>query len=128
MKKMSSRSASGAKERRAASVPGGWFRGRFRRAIAPRPKLIIVGYNLLDQSSHWFNELVSFKSEGLGLGLAVQIIVPRATEAPLAAALSADPVLESLPPLEVNAENFVTQLVAFGDAAEIPQLLWARLD
>jgi glycosyltransferase involved in cell wall biosynthesis len=125
---MSSRSASGAKERRAASVPGGWFRGRFRRAIAPRPKLIIVGYNLLDQSSHWFNELVSFKSEGLGLGLAVQIIVPRATEAPLAAALSADPVLESLPPLEVNAENFVTQLVAFGDAAEIPQLLWARLD
>jgi hypothetical protein len=43
-------------------------------SIASRPKLIIAGFQPLDQSSHWFNELVSFKTEDSGLGLAVRII------------------------------------------------------
>ena len=53
----------------------------FRRAFANQSKLIIVGFATLDHSSHWFNELASFKREGgIGLGLAVRIAVPRSTE------------------------------------------------
>ena len=97
-------------------------------STASAPKLIIAGFEPLDQSSHWFNELASFKTEGSGLGLAVRIIVRRSTEALLGASLSADAVLEPLPALEVTADNFIGQMVTFGDAAAILQPLWDRLD
>jgi len=71
---------------------GGRLRNGFRRAFANQPMLIIVGFATLDHSSHWFNELASFKREGSGLGLTVRIVVPRSTEESLAAALSADRV------------------------------------
>ncbi len=96
--------------------------------VAPQPKLIIAGFEPLDQSSHWFNELVSFKTACSGLGMAVRIIVLRSTEALLAASLSADAVLEPLPAMEVDAGNFVGRMVTFGDAEAILQPLWARLD
>jgi glycosyltransferase involved in cell wall biosynthesis len=97
-------------------------------STAPARKLVIAGFEPLDQSSHWFNELASFKTEGSGLGLAVRILVLRSTAALLGASLSADAVLEPLPALEVNADNFIGQMIAFGDAAAILQPLWARLD
>jgi glycosyltransferase involved in cell wall biosynthesis len=95
--------------------------------IARRRKLIIAGFEPLDQSSHWFNELASFKTDSGGLGLAVRIIVLRSTEPVLGASLSADAVLEPLPAMEVKADNFVGQVVTFGDAAAM-QPLWAQLD
>ena len=97
----------------------------FRRAFANQSKLIIVGFATLDHSSHWFNELASFKREGSGLGLAVRIAVPRSTEESLAAALSADRVLEPLPGMDVNVDNFVSQAITFTDAG-ILQSLRAR--
>lgn len=97
-------------------------------SIASRPKLIVAGFVPLDQSSHWFSELASFKTEGCELGLAVRIIVLRSTEVHLAATLSADPVLEPLPAMAVDVDNFVTQVITFADAAEILEPLWARLD
>src|SRR4051794_4743573 len=97
-------------------------------SIGSGPKLIIAGFERLDKSSHWLNELVSFKDEARGLGLAVRIIVLRSTEPHIAASLSADAVLEPLPAMEVNADNFVGQVVAFGDAAAIAPSLWAQLD
>jgi glycosyltransferase involved in cell wall biosynthesis len=60
--------------------------------------------------------------------LAVRILVLRSTEALLGASLSADAVLESLPALEVNADNFIGQMVTFGDAEAVLQPLWARLE
>ncbi len=103
------------------------LRNGFRRAFANQSKLIIVGFATLDHSSHWFNELASFNREGSGLGLVVRIAVPRSTEESLAAALSADRVLEPLPGMDVNADNFVSQAITFTDAG-ILQSLRARLD
>lgn len=97
-------------------------------SIGSRPKLIIAGFERLDKSSHWLNELVSFSDEGAGLGLDVRIIVLRSTDSHIAASLSADAVLEPLPTLEVNADNFVGQIVTFGDAAVISRSLWSQLD
>ncbi len=97
-------------------------------SLGSGPKLIIAGFERLDKSSHWLNELVSFKDEARGLGLAVRIIVLRSTEPHITASLSADAVLEPLPAMEVNADNFVGQVVAFGDAAAIARSLWAQLD
>ena len=110
------------------TIIGDWFRNSFGRAIAVRPKLIIAGFVPLDHSSHWFSELASFKTEGAALGLVVRIIVLRSTDPHLAAALSADPALEPLPALEVNAGNFVGNAVTFADAAGTLEPLWARLD
>lgn len=110
-----------------------WLRAGLLRAgpgrvITANPRLIIVGFVPLDLSSHWFNELVSFKAEGNELGLDVRLMVPRATDADLVAALAAEAVLEPLPELDVDAENFVAHAVTFADTPEAPQALWARLD
>jgi hypothetical protein len=106
---------------------GSWVREKISRATTLRRKLIIVGFQQLDHSSHWFNELVTFKAEGLALGLSVRIAVPRATDAGLAATLSAVPVLDPLPPLAVTAENFVAELSAFADP-RVAESAWRRLD
>lgn len=93
-----------------------------------RPKLVLVGFVPLDQSSHWFNELVLFKAEGEALGLSVQTLVRRSTAAGLAQSLAADPVLADLPDMEFDAAAATAALVAFADAADIADPLWARLD
>ncbi|CAN5302913.1 hypothetical protein BH10PSE11_BH10PSE11_05720 [soil metagenome] len=94
----------------------------------PHPKLIIANFEALDQSSHWLNELASFTTEGQALGLQVRILTLHSTDADVAATLSAAPVLKPLPALDVNADNYLGQLVAFTDAAEMLEPLWARLD
>ena len=101
---------------------GGRLRNGLRRAFANQSKLIIVGFATLEHSSHWFSELASFKREGSRLGLAVRIVVPRSTEESLAAALSADRVLEPLPGMDVKADNFVSQAVTFTDAGILQSL------
>jgi glycosyltransferase involved in cell wall biosynthesis len=80
-------------------------------------RLVIPGFAPLDHSSHWFNELLHFRNECLGLGLIPRIIVPRSTEAPVAAEIDADRILDPLPALEVNAGNFVGSTVTFADTA-----------
>lgn len=82
-------------------------------------RLVIPGFARLDLSSHWFNELLHFRSEGLALGLTPRILVPRSTDERVTAAIEADRVLEPLPGLEVNAENFVQSAATFADAADL---------
>ncbi|HEX7790650.1 MAG TPA: hypothetical protein VF467_09035, partial [Afipia sp.] len=94
----------------------------------PHPKLIIANFEALDHASHWLNELASFTSEGQALGMQVRILTLLSTDAHVAATLSADPVLKPLPALNVNADNYLGQLVAFTDAADMLEPLWARLD
>ncbi len=94
----------------------------------PHPKLIIASFEPLDQSSHWLNELASFATDGHALGLSVRILALYGTDAHVAETLSADPVLTSLPALNVTADNYLSQLVAFTDAADLLEPLWARLD
>lgn len=98
------------------------------RAAVSHPKLIVASFEPLDQSSHWLNELVSFKTEGSALEMSVAILALRSTEAGVATSLSADPVLSPLPALDVTTDNYVAELVAFSDAAHILDPLWARLD
>lgn len=97
-------------------------------ASLSRPKLVIASFEPLDRSSHWLNELVSFKDEGSALGRSVRIITLGSADAHVAATLSAESVLEPLPALDVNADNYVSQLVAYADATGILEPLWARLD
>lgn len=94
----------------------------------PHPKLIIASFEPLDHSSHWLNELASFTTEGQALGMQVRILTLRSTDADVAATLSADPVLNPLPALDIDAGNYLNQLVAFTDAADALEPLWARLD
>ncbi len=98
------------------------------RAAVSHPKLIIVSFEPLDQSSHWLNELVSFKTEGSALEMSVAILALRSTDADVAASLSAQAVLSPLPALDVTADNYVTELVAFSDAADMLEPLWAMLE
>jgi len=99
-----------------------------RPIAVSHPKLIIASFDPLDQTSHWLNELVSFKTEGSALEMSVRILTLDSTDAHVAATLSAAPVLDPLPALDVNADNYVAQLVAFTDAADILEPLWTRLD
>ncbi|MGL5166100.1 MAG: hypothetical protein ACRC9K_09455 [Afipia sp.] len=97
-------------------------------ATTSHPKLIIASFEPLDHTSHWLNELISFKADGSTLGRSVRILTLRSTDAHVAATLSAEAVLEPLPALDVNADSYLTQLVAFADAANILEPLWTRLD
>lgn len=81
-------------------------------------KLVIPGFAPLDLSSHWFNELLHFRNESLDLGLLPRIVVPHSTEERVAAEIEADRILDPLPALEVNAENFVGASVTFADTAK----------
>lgn len=98
------------------------------RAAVSHSKLIIASFEPLDQSSHWLNELVSFKTEGSALEMSVAILALRSTDADVVASLSAQAVLSPLPALDVTADNYVAELVAFSDAAHILEPLWARFD
>jgi glycosyltransferase involved in cell wall biosynthesis len=91
-------------------------------------RLTIAGFEPLDQSSHWFNELVSFKIEASALGLAVRILVPRGADLSLVTALSADARLEPLPAMDVNAGNFVSEAVTYADAADVLTPLWEAVE
>lgn len=99
-----------------------------QRPTVSRPKLIIAGFEPLDRSSHWLNELVSFKTEGSALGMSVRILTLGSADAHVATTLSVEPVLEPLPALDVNAENYVSQLVAFTDTTGLLDPLWTQLD
>ena len=100
-----------------------------RRAAAVRSKLIVVGFHLPDQSSHHFNELLGYKTTAYALGLAPKIIIPHTADPRLAASLSADPVLDPLPPAgNIKAENIVGQLVAFADKTGNLESLWAAIE
>ncbi len=100
-----------------------------RRAAAVRSKLIVVGFELPDQSSHYFNELLGYKTAADALGFEPQIIAPHTADPCLAASLSADPVLDPLPPAgNINAENIVAQLVAFADATASLESFWAVIE
>lgn len=98
------------------------------RAAVSHPKLIIASFEPLDQSSHWLNELVSFKTEGSALEMSVAILALRSTDADVAASLSAQAVLSPLPALDVTDDNYVTELVAYSDAEHILEPLWARFE
>src|SRR5437763_16840273 len=97
---------------------GGRVFNPLRRMLGFHGKLIVVGSYLTGRSGHYFNELLGYKTAGHDLGLAPHIIVPRTTDPSLVAALSADSVLDPLPPAcNIDAENFLGQLVAFADGA-----------
>jgi hypothetical protein len=89
------------------------------RQTSAATRLVIPGFAPLDHSSHWFNELLHFRNECLDLGLIPRIIVPRSTQGRVAAELKADRILEPLPALEVNAENFIGATMTFADTASL---------
>jgi hypothetical protein len=74
-----------------AKMIGNWLR---KRSLAARAKLIILAFNLPDQSSHFFNELLGYKSAAEELGLSIRIFVPRNAYPLFVQMLSADPVLD----------------------------------
>lgn len=91
-------------------------------------KLIIASFEPLDQSSHWLNELLSFKTEGAALGKSVRILALHSTDVEVARTVSAERILVSLPALDVNSDNYFNELVTYSDAAGILEPLWAGLD
>jgi hypothetical protein len=97
---------------------GAWLQSLMGRPpTAARRKLVIVAFNLANQWSHHYNELLGYKEAARSLGLVPHILVPRSAEPALAAALSAAPVIEP-PPAMVNVtiDNLVDHLLAFADA------------
>jgi hypothetical protein len=72
---------------------GNWF---CKRSLAARDKLIVLAFDLPDQSSHFFNELLGYKSAAEELGLSARIFVPRNADSLLVRKLSAEPVLDPL--------------------------------
>ena len=50
---------------------GNWFR---KRSLAARDKLIVLAFDLPDQSSHFFNELLGYKSAAEELGLSAKLL------------------------------------------------------
>jgi hypothetical protein len=109
---------------------GAWLQslmGRPRTAV--RRKLVIVAFNLANQWSHHYNELLGYKEAARSLELVPHILVPSSTEPALAAALSAAPVIEP-PPAMVNItiDNLVDHLVAFADTRRQLASLWAPVE
>ena len=90
-------------------------------------KLIVVTYTLPHQSSHHFNELLGHQTAARAMGLTHHLIVSRAIDSRLAEALSAERVLDPLPP-EVDSEHMIPRLMAFADAPRKLESLWASLE
>jgi glycosyltransferase involved in cell wall biosynthesis len=109
---------------------GAWLQSLMGRPpTAARGKLVIVAFNLANQWSHHYNELLGYKEAARSLGLVPHILVPRSAEPALAAALSAAPVIEP-PPAMVNVtiDNLVDHLLAFADAKRHLASLWAAVE
>ena len=109
---------------------GAWLQSLMGRPpTAARRKLVIVAFNLANQWSHHYNEVLGYKEAARSLGLVPHILVPRSAEPALAAALSAAPVIEP-PPAMVNVtiDNLVDHLLAFADAKRHLASLWAAVE
>jgi glycosyltransferase involved in cell wall biosynthesis len=91
---------------------------------AAATRLVIPGFEPLDFSSHWFNELLHFRNESLDLGLTPRIVVPRSTQQHVAAEIGADRSLDALPAF---AEDLFRSTVAFADTAKFSAPLRAWL-
>src|SRR5690349_14770970 len=107
-----------------------WLQSFIRRpkTAAAQRKLVVVGFNLANQCSHDYNELLGYKKAADALGLVPHILVPRSAEPALAAALSAAPVIDPPSPMmNVTADNLVDHLVTFADAKRHLTSLWAAI-
>ena len=99
-----------------------------RPPTAARRKLVIVGFNLANQWSHHYNELLGYKEAARSLGLVPHILVPRSAKPALVAALSAAPVIDPpLPMVNVTVDRLVDHLVAFADTKRHLASLWAAV-
>jgi glycosyltransferase involved in cell wall biosynthesis len=95
------------------------------RSTSVDRKLVVVGYDL---TSHYFNELLGYKSAAGLLGLQFRIITARLVEPQLAAKLCAEPTIDPLPRAwDILPENLVEQLVAFADSDGHLASLWAAI-
>jgi hypothetical protein len=82
-----------------------------RPKTAARRKLVVVGFNLANQWSHHYNELLGYKEAADALGLVPHILVPRSAEPALTAALSAVPIVDVLPAMmDITADKLADQL------------------
>ena len=100
-----------------------------RPKTAARRKLVVVGFNLANQWSHHYNELLGYKEAADALGLAPHILVPRSAEPALAAALSAVPIVDVLPAMmDITADKLADQLVVFADTKKHLASLWAAIE
>ena len=63
---------------------GAWLKSLMDRPpTAARRKLVIVAFNLANQWSHHYNELLGYKEAARSLGLVPHILVPRSPSRPL---------------------------------------------
>jgi hypothetical protein len=100
-----------------------------RPTTAARRKLVIVGFNLANQWSHHYNELLGYREAAGTLGLVPHILVPRSAEPALATALSAAPVIDLVPPMaDITTNNLVDQLIAFADTKKHLASLWDAIE
>jgi hypothetical protein len=103
-----------------------WLR---KRSLAARSKFIILAFNLPDQSSHFFNELLGYKIAAEELGLSTRIFVPRNADPPFVQMLSADPVLDPLPSFSpINSNDIASKLDAFLETPKILEPLWTLIE
>jgi hypothetical protein len=97
--------------------------------IGGRRKLIVVGFELPDQSSHYFNELLAYKSAAEALGLTPKIFVPRLAHPRLVAALGATPILDPLfQPADMAPERLGSELATCLSASETLGYLWDAIE
>jgi hypothetical protein len=62
---------------------GAWLQSLMGRPpTAARGKLVIVAFNLANQWSHHYNELLGYKEAARSLGLVPHILVPRGRASP----------------------------------------------
>jgi hypothetical protein len=105
---------------------GDWFRRRPRSALS---KLIVVAFDLRDQSSHFFNELLGYQSAAEELGISATFLVPRKANPHFVKALSAKAVLDPLPRFSpVDSTDVGKKLQTFLKAPKKLEPLWRLVE
>src|SRR6185437_7982692 len=100
-----------------------------RPKTAALRKLVVVGFNLANQWSHHYNELLGYKEAADALGLAPHILVLRSAEPALAAALSAVPIVDVLRAMmDITADKLVVLFIVSADTKKHLASLWAAIE
>ena len=101
----------------------------WQRPRSALSKLIVVAFDLPDQSSHFFNELLGYRSAAEELGISATFLVPRKANPFLVKALSAKAVLDPLPRFSpVDSAGVANKLQTFLKAPKKLQPLWRLIE
>ena len=110
-------------------APAKTIRQWFLRRPPARGKLVVVAFDLRDQSSHFLNELIGYRSAAKELEIDATFLVPRDTNKRFVQMLSAKPVLDPLPRFSPIASSDVAKkLEAFLKAPRKLESLWRLIE